>query len=75
MGKFVIWMLARTPNSHPTPAHLPDVGGDIPAAAAHSSADLIKEIDNKWGNCSCLPPYDEEDFFGGKKSTVFGQEK
>ena len=31
MGKFVVWMLARTPNSHPTPAHLPDVGGDIPA--------------------------------------------
>ena len=31
MGKFVVWMLARTPNSHPTPAHLSDVGGDIPA--------------------------------------------
>ena len=48
-GKIVIWMLARTPNSHPTPALLPDVGGDTSAAAAHSSADLIKGIENKWG--------------------------
>ena len=37
------------PNSCPTPAHLPDVGGDTPAAATHSSADLIKGIENKWG--------------------------
>ena len=37
------------PNSRPTPAHLPDVDGDTPAAAAHSSADLIKGIENKWG--------------------------
>ena len=49
-SKFVVWMLARTPNSHPTPANLPDIGGDIPAAAAQSSADLIKGIENKWGN-------------------------
>ena len=26
-----------------------DVGGDTPAAAAHSSADLRKGIENKWG--------------------------
>ena len=37
------------PNSRPTPAHLSDVGGDTPAAAAYSSADLIKGIENKWG--------------------------
>ena len=37
------------PNSCPTPAHLPDVGGDTPAAATHSSADLIRGIENKWG--------------------------
>ena len=37
------------PNSRPTPALLPDVGGDTSAAAAHSSADLIKGIENKWG--------------------------
>ena len=37
------------PDSRPTPAHLSDVGGDTPAAAAYSSADLIKEIENKWG--------------------------
>ena len=49
-------MLARTPNSHPTPAHLPDIGGDIPAAAAHSSADLIKGIENKWGNTKFSMP-------------------
>ena len=41
-------MLARTPNSHPTPAHLPDVGGNIPAAAAHSSDDMMKGIENNW---------------------------
>ena len=50
-------MLARTPNSHPTPAHLPDIGGDIPAAAAHSSADLIKGIENKWGNKKIVHAY------------------
>ena len=49
MGKFVVWMLARTPNSHPTLALLPDVGGDTSAAAAHNSANLIKAIENKWG--------------------------
>ena len=49
MGKFVVWMLARTPNSHSTPAHLPDVGGDTTAAVAHGSVDLIKGIENKWG--------------------------
>ena len=54
MGKFVVWMLARTPNSHPTPAHLPDIGGDIPAAAAHSSADF--GIENKWGNTDLFMP-------------------
>ena len=48
-GKIVVWMLARTPNSNPTPALFPDVGGDTSAAAAHSSADLIKGIENKWG--------------------------
>ena len=37
------------PNSRPTPAHLSDVGGDTPAAAAYSSADLIKGFENKWG--------------------------
>ena len=56
-GKIVVWMLARTPNSHPTPAHLPDIGGDIPAAAAHSSADLIKGIENKWGNKKIVHAY------------------
>ena len=40
--------------SHPTPAHLPDVGGDIPAAAAHSSADF--GIENKWGNTKLFMP-------------------
>ena len=48
-GQFVLWMLARTANSRPTPAHLPDVGSDTSAAAAHSSTDLIKGIENKWG--------------------------
>ena len=70
MGKFVVWMLARTPNSHPTPAHLPDVGGDIPAAAAHSSADLIKGIENKWGNKKIVHVYHHMTrtaFFGVKK--------
>ena len=56
-SKFVVWMLARTPNSHPTPAHLPDIGGDIPAAAAHSSADLINRIENKWGNKKIVHAY------------------
>jgi len=48
-GKIVVWMLTRTPNSYPTPVQLPDVGGDTSAAVAHSSADLIKGIENKWG--------------------------
>ena len=54
MGKFVVRMLARTPNSEPTPAHVPDVGGDIPAAAAHSSTDF--GIENKWGNTKFFMP-------------------
>ena len=69
-SKFVVWMLARTPNSHPTPAHLPDIGGDIPAAAAHSSADLIKGIENKWGNKKIVHAYHHmtrTTFFGVKK--------
>ena len=69
-SKFVVWMLARTPNSHQTPAHLPDVGGDIPAAAAHSSADLINRIENKWGNKKIVHAYHHmtrTTFFGVKK--------
>ena len=50
MGKFVVWMLARTPNSHPTPAHLPDVGGDIPAVPT-----LELKINGETQNLSCLP--------------------
>ena len=50
MGKFVVWMLARTPNSHPTPAHLPDVGGDIPAVPT-----LELKINGETQNFSCLP--------------------
>ena len=64
-------MLARTPNSHPTLAHLPDIGGDIPAAAAHSSAKL--GIENKWGNKKIVHAYrhmTKTTFFGGKKSTL-----
>ena len=71
-GKFVVLMLARTPNSNPTSAHLPDIGGDIPAAAAHSSADLIKGIENKWGNKKIVHAYHHmtrTTFFGVKKST------
>ena len=63
-------MLARTPNSHQTPAHLPDIGGDIPAAAAHISADLIKGIENKWGNKKIVHAYHHmtrTTFFGVKK--------
>ena len=41
----------------PTPSHLPDFGGDIPAAAAHISADLIKGIENKWGNKKIVHAY------------------
>ena len=41
-------------NSHPTPVLLPDVGGDIPAAAAHSSADF--GIENKLGNTKLFIP-------------------
>ena len=69
-GKIVVWMLARTPNSHQTPAHLPDIGGDIPAAAAHSSADLIKGIENKWGNKKSVHAYShmtKTTFLGVKK--------
>ena len=47
-------MLARTPNSYTTPSHLPDVGDDIPAAAAHSSADF--GIENEWGNTKFSMP-------------------
>ena len=43
-------MLARTPNSHPTPAHLPDVGGDIPAVPT-----LELKINGETQNFSCLP--------------------
>ena len=71
-------MLARTPNSHQTPAHLPDIGGDIPAAAAHSSADLIKGIENKWGNKKIVHAYHHmtrTTFFGGKKGTSAKQIK
>ena len=67
-------MLARTPNSHPTPAHLPDIGGDIPAAAAHISADLIKGIENKWGNKKIVHAYHHmtrTTFFGVKKYFFF----
>ena len=63
-------MLARTPNSHPTPAHLLHVGGDTPAAAAHSSADLINRIENKWGNKKIVHAYHHmtrTTFFGVKK--------
>ena len=70
MGKFVVRMLARTPNSDLTPAHLPDIGGDIPAAAAHSSADLIKGIENKWGNKKIVHAYHHmtrTTFFGVKR--------
>ena len=70
MGKFVVWMLARTPNSHPTPAHLPDIGGDITAAAAQSSADLINRIESKWGNNKIVHAYHHmtrTTFFGVKK--------
>ena len=38
----------------PTPSHLPDFGGDIPAAAAHSCADF--GIENKWGNTDLFMP-------------------
>ena len=74
-SKFVVWMLARTPNSHPTPAHLPD-GGDIPAAAAHSSADLIKWIEIKWGNKTIVHAYrhmTKTTFFLGKKGLFWGE--
>ena len=60
------------PNSHPTPAHLPDIGGDIPAAAAHSTADLINGIENKWGNKKIVHAYHHmtrTTFLGVKKST------
>ena len=69
-------MLARTPNSHPTPAHLPDVGGDTPAASAHSSANLIKGIENKWGNKKIVHAYHHmtrTTFFGQKKYHFFGK--
>ena len=56
-ANLVVWMLATMPNSHPTPAHLPDIGGDIPAAAAHSSADLIKGIENKRENKKIVHSY------------------
>ena len=52
------------------PAHLPDIGGDIPAAAAHISADLIKGIENKWGNKKIVHAYHHmtrTTFFGVKK--------
>ena len=55
VGKFVVLMLARTANSHPTPSHPPDVGGDIPAAAAHSSETLELKIIEETRICSCLP--------------------
>ena len=55
MGKFVVWMLARTPNSYTTSSHLPDVDGDIPAAAAHSSETLELKINGETRICSCLP--------------------
>ena len=35
---------------------LSDVGGDTPAAAAYSSADLIIGIENKWGNTKFFMP-------------------
>ena len=69
-GKFVIWMLARTPNSQQISAHLQDVGGDTSAAAAHSSADLIKGIENKWGNKKIVHAYHHmtrTTFFGVKR--------
>ena len=70
-------MLARTPNSHPTPAHLPDVGGDTPAASAHSSADLIKGIENKWGNKKIFHAYHHvtRTAFFGVKMYFFRQKK
>ena len=54
----------------PTPAYLPNIGGDIPAAAAHSSADLIKGIENKWGNKIIVHAYrhmTKTTFLGVKK--------
>ena len=39
----------------PTPSHPPDVGGDIPAAAAHSSETLELKINGETRICSCLP--------------------
>ena len=70
-------MLARTPNSHQTPAHLPDIGGDIPAAAAHSSADLIKGIENKWGNKKIVHAYHHmtRTTFLGVKKVLFSAKK
>ena len=63
-------MLARTPNSHHMPPHLPDIGGDIPAAAPHSSADSIKGIENKRGSKKIVNSYHyvtRSTFFGVKK--------
>ena len=62
-------MLARTLNSHPTPAHLPDIGGDLPAAAPHSSAVSIKGIENIQGNKKIVNSYNfvtRSTFFGKK---------
>ena len=52
------------------PAHLPDIGGDIPAAAAHISADLIKGIENKWGNKKIVHAYHHM-----TRTTFFWQKK
>ena len=63
--------------SHPTPAHLSDVGGDTPAAAPHSSADLIKGIENKWGNKKIVHAYHHmtRTTFFGVKMYFFRQKK
>ena len=58
-----------TPNTqNPTPTQLPSnsrlspwcwwwvTTGDTPTATAHSSADLIKGIENKWGNTKLVLP-------------------